>query len=73
VVVDAAAVAVVVTADQAAVGQVAAVQAASVVADAADVAVALQVHSAVQVALHARARSLSVRSAMSTRSSKSMS
>ena len=71
--VDAVAVAVVVTEDQAAVGQVAAVQAVSVAADAADVAVAPQVHSAVQVALHARARSPSVRSAMSTRSSKSMS
>ena len=41
--------------------------------DAADVAVAPQVHSAAQVALHVRARSPSVRSAMSTRSSRSMS
>ena len=67
------AVAVVVTEVQAAVGQVAAVQAVSVAADAADVAVAPQVHSAAQVALHARARSPSVRSAMSTRSSRSTS
>ena len=71
--VDAAAVAVVVTEDQAAVGQVAAVQAVSVAADAADVAVAPQVHSAVQVAHHARARSRSGKSAMSLKSSRSTS
>ena len=53
--------------------QVVAVQVVSAEADAADVAVAPQVHSAVQVALHARARSLSVRSVMSTKSSRSMS
>jgi len=73
VVVDAAAVAVVVTADRVTVAQVAAVQAVSAEADAADVAVAPQVHSAAQVALHVRARSPSVRSAMSTRSSRSTS
>ena len=55
------------------VAQVVAVQAVSAEADAADVAAAPRVHSAVQVALHVKARSPSVRSAMSTRSSKSMS
>ena len=55
------------------VAQVVAVQAVSAEADAADVAAAPRVHSAAQVALHVRARSPSVRSAMSTRSSKNMS
>ena len=70
---DAAAAVAAVTADRVTVAQVAVVQAVSAEADAADVAVAPQVHSVVQVALHVRARSPSVRSAMSTRSSKSMS